>query len=81
MKEVALARPRMRVFPEIIKEKALPVPNVKGELKIKDKPGALTAVRQVRIPSRELKKCRKLARSPVERSRCAAASLRLVSSR
>ena len=65
MKEVALGRPWMRFFLEIIKEKALPVPNVKGKQKIKDKPGALTAVRQVRILFGELKTNRKLARRRV----------------
>jgi hypothetical protein len=61
VKEIALGRPWERVFLEIIRGKALPVPNVKGKPKIKDNRGALTAVLQVRILHRELKKCRKLA--------------------
>src|SRR5262249_26598082 len=40
-------------------------PNGKGKPKIKDNRGALTAVRQVRILHRELKKCRKLPCLPV----------------
>ena len=49
-----LAAPGGAFFLEIIKEKALLAPNVKGKQKIKDKPGALTAVRQVRIPLGDL---------------------------
>jgi hypothetical protein len=62
VKEVALAVPGRAFFLEIIREKALPVPNVKGKQKIKDKPGALTAVRQVRVLHRDLLFNRELAR-------------------
>jgi hypothetical protein len=62
-----LAVPGCAFFLEIIKEKALLAPNVKGKQKIKDKPGALTAVRQVRILLGDLLFHRELARIQLTR--------------
>ena len=55
-----LAAPGCAFVLGIIKGKALLAPNAKGKPEIKDKPGALTAVCQVRILLRELKKSCKL---------------------